>query len=84
MYYIAILFEHIDFLNRLDRLDIQLLQRGLQLLVIGAGGFVDFLRLSAGGAFASTCLSVQSSKLGKIVGVRVEIRTLEPVSIVAA
>lgn len=50
---IAIFFEHIDLLNRLDRLDIQLLQRGLQLLVVCARGLVYFLYFPSGRAFTS-------------------------------
>ena len=52
---IPILLEHVHLLNGLDRLDIKLLKRGLQFLVIGAGGLMDFLLFSARGAFPSTC-----------------------------
>ena len=57
MYYIAILFEHIDLLNRLDRLHIELLQRRLQLLVVGTGGLVDLFGLSPWCAFAAATVS---------------------------
>ena len=53
MYHIPIFLEHIDLLNRLDGLDIELLQRRLQLLVVGARGFVNLLGLSPWGAFAA-------------------------------
>ena len=49
---IAIFLEHIDFLNGLDGLDIQLLEGSLKFLVVGAGGFVDFLDFSSRCAFA--------------------------------
>lgn len=50
---IPILFKHVDFFDRLDRLDIQLLKRSLQFLVVCARRLVDFLYFSPGGAFAS-------------------------------
>ena len=53
MYHVAVLFEHVDLLNRLDRLHVKFLERGLQLLVVCAGGLVDLFDFSPGGAFAS-------------------------------
>ena len=50
---VAVLLEHVDLLDTLDGLDIQLLQGGLQLLVVGVGGPVDLLDLAAGSALAS-------------------------------
>jgi hypothetical protein len=50
---VAILLEHVDLLDGLDWLDVQLLQRSLQLLVVGTGGLVDLLRLPSGGALAT-------------------------------
>jgi hypothetical protein len=50
---VAVALEHVDLLDRLDGLDVELLERGLQLLVIGAGALVDLLDLPARGAFAS-------------------------------
>jgi hypothetical protein len=50
---ISIFLEHVDFLYGLDGLDVQLLQRSLQFLVIGARGFVDLLRLAPWCALAS-------------------------------
>ena len=50
---IAIFFEHVDLLDGLDGLDVQLLQRGLQLLVVCAGGLVHLLGLAPGCAFAA-------------------------------
>jgi hypothetical protein len=50
---IAIALEHVDLLNGLDRLDIELLQRSLELLVVGAGALVNLLDLPAGSAFAA-------------------------------
>lgn len=43
---VAVRLEHVDFLNGLDRLDIKLLECGLQLLVVRAGALVDLLNLS--------------------------------------
>ena len=51
MNHIAILFEHVDLLDGLDGLDIELLERGLELLVIGLKCAVDLLGLSTRGAF---------------------------------
>lgn len=56
MYHIAIFLEHVDLLNSLDGLDIELLERRLQLLVVGAAGLVDLLRLSSRCAFAATVI----------------------------
>jgi len=50
---IAVRLEHVDLLNRLNRLDIHLLQRGLQLLVVGAAALVGLLDLSPGCALAA-------------------------------
>lgn len=50
---VAILLEHVDLLNRLDWLDVHLLQSSLQLLVIGSGGLVDFLHLAAGSSLST-------------------------------
>lgn len=50
---VAVLLEHVDLLDTLDGLDVQLLQSGLQLLVVGVGGPVDLLDLAAGSALAS-------------------------------
>ena len=36
VYHIPILLEHVDLFNCLDRLDVEFLQRRLQLLVVGA------------------------------------------------
>jgi hypothetical protein len=50
---VSVLLEHVDLLDRLDGLDVKFLERGLQLLVVGAGRLVDFLGLAARCAFAS-------------------------------
>jgi len=50
---IAVTLEHVHLLNCLNRLDVELLQRRLQLLVVGAGGFVDLLDLTPRSALAS-------------------------------
>ena len=61
---VAVALEHVDFLNSLDGLDVQLLERGLKLLVIGTGCPVDLLDLPAGCALASvtqlaSCVTTQ-------------------------
>lgn len=53
MNHIPILLEHVDFLNGLNRLHIELLKRRLQLLVIRARRLMDFLHLSPGCAFTT-------------------------------
>lgn len=50
---VSVFFEHVHLLNGLDGLHIQLLEGGLELLVVGAGCLVDFLHFSSGGAFSS-------------------------------
>ena len=50
---VAVFLEHVDLLNGLDGLDVHLLQGGLELLVVGAGGLVDLLDLAAGSTLAS-------------------------------
>lgn len=50
---VAVLLEHVDLLNTLDGLDVQLLESGLELLVIGAGVADDLLDLAAGGTLAT-------------------------------
>jgi hypothetical protein len=50
---VAVALEHVDLLNRLDGLDVEFLERCLQLLVVGAGALVDLLDLPARSALAS-------------------------------
>lgn len=50
---VAVTLEHVDLLNCLDWLHIELLQRGLELLVVGAGALVDLLNLPPWCAFAA-------------------------------
>ena len=59
---IAVLFEHVDFLNCLNRLNIHLFQRSLQLFVISGGRFVHFLGLAARSSFASVLCGQDSSQ----------------------
>lgn len=47
VYHVAILFEHVDLFDRLNRLGIQFLQSGLQLFVIADSRLVDLLCLSS-------------------------------------
>lgn len=50
---VAVLLEHVHFLDGLDGLHVHLLQSRLELLVVGAGALVDLLDLAAGSALAS-------------------------------
>lgn len=50
---VSVALEHVDLLNGLDGLDVELLQRGLELLVVGASGPVDLLDLPAGSTLAA-------------------------------
>lgn len=56
---IAILLEHVDFLNGLDGLHVHLLECGLQLLVVRGRCLVNALGLATGGTLASVvrCIS---------------------------
>ena len=53
MNHIAVRLEHIDLLDRLDGLDVHLLERRLQLLVVGSAALVDLLHLSSRSSFAA-------------------------------
>ena len=50
---IAILLEHIDLLNSLNRLDVELLKRRLQLFVVHSCALVNLLGLSSGCALST-------------------------------
>lgn len=50
---VSVFLEHVDLLDCLDGLDVQLLEGSLELLVVGSGRLVDSLRLTAGSTFAS-------------------------------
>lgn len=50
---VAVFFEHIDFFNCLDGLDVEFLQGCLELLVVRTGCLVDFLHLPSGGSFTA-------------------------------
>lgn len=54
---VAVLLEHVHLLDRLDRLHVHLLERRLELLVVGGGRLVDPLGLTAGSTLASVRLS---------------------------
>lgn len=49
----AVGFEHVNFLNAVDRLDIELLKGALELLVVRSGGLCDLLDLPPGGALSA-------------------------------
>jgi len=53
---VSISLEHVDLLNSLDGLDIELLERRLQLLVIHSGALVDLLDLSSWCALSTVAL----------------------------
>jgi hypothetical protein len=55
---VAIGLEHVDLLNCLNGLDIQLLQGSLKLLVVGTSALVDLLDLSSGCTLATRRTSV--------------------------
>lgn len=55
---VSVLLEHVDLLDALDRLDVQLLEGGLKLLVIGAGVADDLLDLAARSTLATVELLV--------------------------
>ena len=54
MDHVSVLLEHVDLLDRLDGLDVHLLERRLELLVVGARRLVDLLHLTAGGTLSTT------------------------------
>lgn len=61
--HVAVFLEHIDLLNCLDRLHIELFQRRLKLFVVGPRGFVDLFRFSPRSTFAA-CFGMLSA-IGK-------------------
>lgn len=50
---VSVLLEHVDLLDSLDGLDVQLLEGGLELLVVHSGALVDLLNLSPGGTLSA-------------------------------
>jgi hypothetical protein len=50
---VSVALEHVDLLDCLNWLNVHLLERRLQLLIVGASALVDLLDLSAGSAFAT-------------------------------
>jgi hypothetical protein len=59
---VAVLLEHVDLLDSLDRLSVQLLEGSLELPVVGAGPGGRALRLSPGSTLATrTILSAHHS-----------------------
>lgn len=57
---VAVLLEHVNLLNALDRLDVHLLQGSLELLVIGTAVPLDLLDLAAGSTLATKEITCQS------------------------
>lgn len=53
MDHVAVLLEHIDLLNRLDRLHVELFQRRLKFFIVGTRSFVHLFRFSPRRAFAA-------------------------------
>lgn len=62
---VPVFLEHVHLLDRLDGLNVELLEGGLEFFVVGAGGFVDFLLLSSGCAFASLVGVIVSASFKK-------------------
>jgi hypothetical protein len=50
---VSVTLEHVDLLNGLNRLNIELLEGSLKLLVVGAGALVHLLDFPAGSALAT-------------------------------
>jgi len=50
---VSVALEHVDLLDSLDGLDIELLERCLKLLVVGAGSLVNLLNLAPRSTLAS-------------------------------
>lgn len=50
---VSVLLEHVDLLDSLDGLNIDLLKSSLELLVVGSSGLVDLLDLAAGSSLSS-------------------------------
>ena len=67
----------VDLLDGLDGLDIHLLQRGLQLLVVGTRRLVDLLDLAAGSTLASIAILASFPLFSFFFGKRV-LRYLPP------
>ena len=65
---IAVLFEHVHLLNRLNGLHVEFFQRSLQLLVIGARGLVNLLLFPPWCAFApgNSCKSALQTRYVRI------------------
>lgn len=68
MNHIAVFLEHIDLLNRLDRLYVELFQRRLKLFVVVTRCFVDLFRFSPWRTFAA-CFGMLSAIVKNRVGV---------------
>ncbi len=60
MNHIAIFFEHVDLLNRLNGLDIELFQGSLQLFVVRTRRLVNLLHFSPRCTLASVCEDIRS------------------------
>lgn len=60
---ISVGLEHVDLLNGLDWLNIELLQRSLQLLVIGTGALVDLLDLASRSSLSTVEQFCQPARL---------------------
>ena len=63
--HISVFLEHVDLLNRLNGLHVELLQGSLQLLVVSARGLVHFLLFSSWCSFASKSRKHQLLDLAK-------------------
>ena len=63
---VPILLEHVHLLNRLDRLHVEFLERGLQLLVVCAARLVHLFHFAAGCAFASIFFNTMGVRLSDV------------------
>ena len=73
---VSISLEHVDLLDGLDWLDVELLEGSLKLLVIGTGVSVDLLHLPSWGTLSSIIRPIVSisSSLSSQIQVFVELR----------
>lgn len=62
---VAVLLEHVDLLDALEGLDVQLLKGGLELLVVGTGVADNLLDLTAGSTLATEKSQYISIKRGR-------------------
>lgn len=62
---VSVLFKHVYLLDSLDRLDVELLEGGLKLLIIGSRALVDLLDLSSWSSLSSAPRSMLVARCNK-------------------